>query len=193
MKNNKPVFNICLRVILPILIVMTVMVMALTYLMVWKSCNTVSAEDKETSESGILTDVALLQTRDRGKYYEVYNVNSEVIAFCVSEDQLDQIPSMAGSYYPVAYWSGQYQTMDLSQGFDIVRQYWLSEDSLLSQVKVYDFSAYKGHTQTMGRGPGILLAFLWMAELMVGGILILLDIIGGFTIFGINCGRKKNL
>lgn len=201
MKKNKKIFNVCLKVILPILIALTVLVMALTYLMVWESCNTVSAADKETSESGELIEVALLRGEKDGKYYEVFGINGspEIIAFCVSEEQIGQIPYMEGSYYPVAYWKGQYQVMDLSQGFEIMDdafsayQYYQDTAPQLSQVRVYDFSAYKGHTQLMGRGPGIALILLWMAELMVGGILIVIDLIGGFTILGINHSRKKNM
>lgn len=204
MKNNKPIFNVCLKVILPILIVLTALIMALTYRMVWKSCNTVSAADKETSESGELMAVATLQAKEDGKYYELYEIDdrSEIIAFCVTQEQQGQIPYMLGSYYPVAYWSGQYQVMDLSHGYEPVDsplgrhgnhyQYWQGQDPGLSQVKVYDFSAYRGHTQSMGRGPGLGLIILWLSELMVGGFLILMNLIGGFIILGINISRKKN-
>ena len=86
--------------------------------------------------------------------------------------------------------------MDLSRGYEVLEDgfYWSGANQLsrMTQVKVYDFSAYKGHTQTMGRGPGIALIFLWLAELMVGGILILLDLIAGIVIFAINRSRKGN-
>lgn len=198
MKKNKPIFNVCLRVFLPLLVVLTILLMLLTYLAIWRDCNDVSAADKELSESDVLTGGMLLQAKDSGEYYEVFDLSdgSGTIAFCVPENKLGEIPHMEGSYYPEAYWYGPYQIMDLSQGYEVLKDgfYWSGTDHLsrMTQVKVYDFSAYKGHTQTMGRGLGIALVFFWIAELVVGGILIFLDLIAGFIIFGINRSRKKN-
>lgn len=197
MKNKKPIFNVCLRVFLPVLVVLTVLVMLLTYLLIWKSCDDVSAADKELCESGVLTGAMVLQA-ENGAYYEVFEISesSEIIAFCVPKERLGEIPYMEPSYYPEAYWNGPYQTMDLSRGYEILKDgYYLDAAGQLSkmtQVKVYDFSAYKGHTQMMGRGEGIVLVFFWIAELAVAGVLIFLDLAAGLVIFGINRSRKKN-
>ena len=174
-----------------ILAAITVLAMALTCIIVWYSCNTVSEQDKATSKSGVLKSYALLQDEESGRYYEVYensSVGSEIIAFSMSQGQLGRIPSMDDGYYPVAYWNGSCQIMDLSQIL-LVRQYQYGADPLLSQVKVYDFSAYKGHAKGMHRGTVALLIFLWIAELTVGGILILLYLIG---VFIFNHNRKKS-
>lgn len=85
---------------------------------------------------------------------------------------------------------------DLSQGFSTINAgYYGSNDlefqSRLTQVKVYDFSAYKGHTQSMGRGVGITVAFFWLAELCIAGALIFLDLLGGLIVFFINRDRRK--
>lgn len=196
MRANKPIFNICLRVFLPVLAVLTALLMFLTYRMVWESCNDVSEEDKALCESGVLMGAMVLRA-ENGAYYEVYEIDdgSGDIAFCVSQEQLGEIPYMEPSYYPQAYWDGPYQMKDLSRGYEIVADgYYLDGAARLAeltQVKVYDFSAYKGHTQPMGRGPGIALMFLWMAEGVVGGFLMLLNLVIGLVIFGINCGRKR--
>lgn len=116
--------------------------------------------------------------------------------FCMPEEYLDEIPYMQGSYYPIAYWHGSYQTMDLTQGFNIINAGYhgfnhLEFQSRLTQVKVYDFSAYKGHTQSMARGVGIAVAFFWLAELCIAGAFIFLDLLGGLIIFSINRDRKR--
>lgn len=195
---KKPIFNICLWIFLPFLIVLTILVMLLTYMGCWKISNDVSEEDKAVSDSDTLIKRIVLQAEDDGKYYEVYELRttSEYIAFCVSREQLDEIPCMGGSYYPVAYWHGSSRIMDLSQGFKTIKELYYSADgadyqSTLTQIRVYDFSAYRGHTQPMGRGGGIAVAFFWLAELFIGGILIILDLIAGMVIFGINRSRKK--
>lgn len=195
---KKPIFNVCLWVFLPFLVVLTILVMLLTYVGCWKICNDVSEEDKAVSDSDTLIKRIVLQAEDDGKYYEVYELEttSEYIAFCVSREQLDEIPCMGGSYYPVAYWYGPSRIMDFSQGFHTIREVYYSADgadyqTTLTQIRVYDFSAYRGHTQPMGRGGGIAVAFFWLAELFIGGILIILDLIAGVIIFGINRSRKK--
>lgn len=208
-RPKKPIFNFCLLVILPMLIVLTILIMFLTYLFFWMTCNTVSEEDKAISDSDTLIKCSVLQAEESGEYYEVFMrlpaftsmtvslwKNSEFIAFCVPEERLDEIPYMQGSYYPVAYWHGSYQTMDLTQGFNIINSgYYGSNDldfqSRLTQVKVYDFSAYRGHTQSMGRGVGIAVVIFWLAELCIAGAFIFLDLIGGLIIFSINRDRKK--
>ena len=158
-QTKRPIFNFCLIVILPMLIVLLILIMFLTYLLAWKSCNTVSEKDKAISDSDTLIKGLVLQAEESGEYYEVFGLSksSGFIAFCVPEECLDEIPYMQGSYYPVAYWHGSYQTMNLSQGFNIINAgYYGSNDleiqSQLTQIKVYDFSAYRGHTQSLGRG-----------------------------------------
>lgn len=199
-QTKKPIFNFCLLIILPILVVLTILIMFLTYRLAWESCNTVSEKDKAICDSGTLIKGLVLQAEKSGEYYEVFSLseNSDYIAFCVPEERLDEIPYMQGSYYPVAYWHGSYQTMDLSQGFSIVNassSYYgsnrLEFQSQLTQVKVYDFSAYRGHTQSMGRGVGIAVAFFWLAELTIAAFFILVDLIAGLIIFLINRDRKK--
>lgn len=192
---KKPIFNVCLLVLLPLLVVLTVLIMFLTYVEFWKSCNTVPDKD---ADSDTLIKCAVLQSEEDGKYYEVYELREShgYIAFCVPEEQLDEIPYMGGSYYPIAYWSGPSQLMDLSQGFRIIEKKHYNIDELeyqsqLSQIRVYDFSAYKGYTQPMVRGPILAVVFLWLAELFAGGFLIILDLIGGLIIFRINRDRKK--
>lgn len=195
---KKPIFNFCLLVILPMLVVLTILIMFLTYLFFWMSCNTVSEKDKAISDSDTLIKCSVLQAEESVKYYEVFSLseNSDFIAFCMPEEHLDEIPYMQGSYYPVAYWHGSYQTMDLTQGFNIINAGYYGSNELeyqsrLTQVKVYDFSAYKGHTQSMARGVGIAVAFFWLAELCIAGALIFLDLIGGLIIFSINRDRKR--
>lgn len=198
-QTKKPIFNFCLLVILPILIVLTMLIMFLTYRLAWESCNTVSEKDKAICDSDTLIKGLVLRAEESGEYYEVFSLseNSDFIAFGVPEERLDEIPYMQGSYYPVAYWNGSYQTMDLSQGFSIVdTSYYYGSNRLelqaqLTQVKVYDFSAYRGHTQSMGRGVGIAVAFFWLAELIIAAFLILADLTGGLIIFFINRDRKK--
>lgn len=102
---------------------------------------------------------------------------------------------MEPSYYPVAYWNGSYQTLDFSQGYDILADFYRNGDVRLlemTHVKVYDFSAYKGHTEWMGRGPIIGVFLMWVLELMAGGFLIILDLAAGLIIAGINNSREKN-
>lgn len=195
---KKPIFNFCLLVILPMLVVLTILIMFLTYLFFWMSCNTVSEEDKAISDSDTLIKCSVLQAEEGGEYYEVFSLseNSDFIAFCMPEEHLDEIPYMQGSYYPVAYWHGSYQTMDLSQGFSTVNAgYYGSNDlefqSRLTQVKVYDFSAYRGHTQSMARGVGIAVVLFWLVELCIAGAFLFLDLLGGLIIFFINRDRKK--
>ncbi|MDE5893393.1 MAG: hypothetical protein K2H45_10780 [Acetatifactor sp.] len=195
---KKPIFNVFLWVFLPFLVVLTILVLFLTYVGCWKANNDVSEEDKAVSDSDTLIKRIVLQAEDDEKYYEVYELQttSEYIAFCVSQEQLDEIPCMGGSYYPVAYWHGPSRIMDLSQSFKTIKEVYYSADGAdyqtpLTQIRVYDFSAYRGHTQPMGRGGGIAVAFFWLAELFIGGILIILDLIVGMVIFGINWSRKK--
>lgn len=190
---KKPIFNVCLRVILPIIGGLTLLVMLATYWMIWNSCNSVSKTDKALSDSGVLTGHILLQAKEEGIFYEMYGIldSSETIAFQVSEEQREKIPYMEPSYYPTAYWKGEYEIMDLS-GYQILDEgYGLGYLSQINQVKVYDFSAYKGHTQDMGRGPGLGLAFLWMAEAYVAGIAAFLDFVVGLVIFLGNRKRKR--
>lgn len=191
---KKPIFNVCLRVILPLILVMTVLMMAATYVLFWKTCNDVAPADKSISDSGVLTGHILLQAEEEGYYYEVFGVldSSETVAFRVSAGQRDQIPYMEPSYYPTSYWHGEYEIMDLSRDYPMLDSgYGIGYLSQPNQVKVYDFSAYKGHTQSMGRGPGIVLFFFWIAELFVAGIFTLLDLMAGMIIFFINRDRKK--
>ncbi len=195
---KKPIFNFCLLVILPMLVGLTILIMFLTYLFFWMSCNTVSDKDKAICDSDTLIKDLVLQAEESGEYYEVFSLseNSDFIAFCVPEEHLDEIPYMQGSYYPIAYWHGSYQTMDLSQGFSIINAGYYGSNHLefqsrLTQVKVYDFSAYKGHTQSMGRGVGIAVAFFWLAELIIAAFFISVDLTGGLIIFFINRDRKK--
>lgn len=198
--KKKPIFNIFLKVFLPLLIVLTILLLPLTYLMFWLDCNDVSAADREVSESGTLDYVMVLQGEEDGVYYDVFEITerrTELIAFRVTQEQMGDIPYMEPSYYPVAYWNGPYQTLDLSQGYDILKDFYRYRDAdwrlpQMTQVKVYDFSAYKGHTQDMGRGPIIGVVLLWALELMVGGILILLDLAVGLIIVGVNRKRKMN-
>lgn len=192
--KKKPIFNVCLRVILPIILVITVLVMAATYALFWNSCNDVSPADKSISDSGILTGHILLEAEEEGYYYEVFGVldSSETVAFRVSTEQRDKIPYMEPSYYPMAFWHGEYEIMDLSQDYLMLDSgYGIGYLSQPDQVKVYDFSAYKGHTQSMGRGLGLALIIFWSAELFVAGTLILLDLMAGVIIFCINRSRQN--
>lgn len=201
-KTKKPIFNVCLKVLLPLILFLTVLVMALTYRMVWRSCNDVSKEDQAIAESSILYLFTILETGEEGRYYEVSQIDNEdspyagtYIAFRVTEEERDEIPYMAGSYYPTAYWYGDYQVMDLSDYSVIDSSYWADTAahlSVLDEVRVYDFSAYKGHTQAMGRGGGLGLVILWMAELFLAAFLLLLDVIGGIIILCVNRERRKN-
>lgn len=201
-KIKKPIFNVCLKVLLPLILLLTVLVMALTYRMVWRSCNDVSKEDQAIAESSILYLFTILETGEEGRYYEVSQIDNEdspyagtYIAFRVTEEERDEIPYMAGSYYPTAYWYGDYQVMDLSDYSVIDSSYWADTAahlSVLDEVRVYDFSAYKGHTQAMGRGGGLGLVVLWMAELFLAAFLLLLDVIGGIIILCENRERRKN-
>ncbi|MDE5748645.1 MAG: hypothetical protein K2I21_13850, partial [Acetatifactor sp.] len=75
MKKKKPIFNVCLRVFLPFLVVLLILLMFLTYLAIWRGCNDVSAADKELSESDVLTGGMLLQAKDSGEYYEVFDLS----------------------------------------------------------------------------------------------------------------------
>lgn len=190
---KKPIFNVCLRVFLPLLVALTILIMLLTYLFFRKSCNNVSEEDKTVADSDTLIMSMVLQAEEDEQYYEVYELSktSGYIAFNVPEEHLGEIRCMGGSYYPVAYWYGPCQVMDLSQGFHIIKSVNYNADDLsyqsrLTQIKVYDFSAYKGYTQPMGRGGGIAVAFLWFAELCIAGFLIVIDLIVGMIIFGMN-------
>lgn len=190
---QKPMFNFCLLVILPILIVLTILIMFLTYLFFWNASNDVSENDKAISDSDTLIKVMVMQA-EGGEYYEVFMLQdtSEYIAFCMSEEHLDEIPCMGGSYYPIAYWYGPSQTMDLSQALCVTMvDYYADNIEFLSRIEVYDFSAYKGHTQPMGRGWGIAVAFFWLAELIIAAFFIFVDLIAGLIVFLINRDRKK--
>lgn len=201
-KTKKPIFNVCLKVFLPLILLLTVLVMALSYRMIWNSCNDVSKEDQAIAESSVLYLFTVLETGKDGCYYEVSLLDKNAdspyagtyIAFQVTEEERDKIPYMAGSYYPTAYWYGDYQVMDLS-GYPVMdSSYWAgteNELSVLNAVRVYDFSAYKGHTQELGRGGGLGLVFLWMAELFAAAFLLLLDVIGGVIIILVNRERRK--
>ena len=202
-ETKKPVFNFCLKVILPMLLLLTVLVMALTYRMVWKACNDVSKADQAIAESGILYLFTVLESGEEGSYYEVSRIMEDennpyadaYIAFRVTEEQRNEIPYLAGSYYPTAYWYGEHQVMDLS-GYSVVEgSHWADAEAdlnVLDAVRVYDFSAYKGHTQAMGRGGGLGLIFFWLAELLAAAFLLLLDVIGGIIIICINRERRNS-
>lgn len=203
-KTKKPIFNVCLKVLLPLILLLTVLVMALTYRMVWKSCNDVSNEDLAMAESSTLYLFTVLETGKEGCYYEVSRIDENedspyagtYIAFQVTEEERNEIPYMAGSYYPTAYWYGDYQVMDLS-GYPLIDSLSRVDTenylSVLDAVRVYDFSAYKGHTQELGRGAGLGLVFFWMAELFAAAFLLLLDVIGGIIIILVNRERRKNI
>lgn len=91
--------------------------------------------------------------------------------------------------FSMTYWRGEYQIMDLSQNNPVQDSYSLASEELpeLTQVKVYEFSAYKGYSiQMMSIGPGILLGFMWFGELVIAGIAVLADVSAGLVIFCIN-------
>ncbi len=195
--GKKPIFNVCLRVILPVLIWLAMMVMLTTFCLIWYECNEVFWFDRIISDSGELDFPLVLQAEEAGYYYEVYKASyeksssSEYIAFCMSSEHLGEIEHQDPNAYPppITYWRGEYQIRDLSQNELIQDSYCQAEEKLpkLTQVKVYEFSAYKGYRiHMMSRGVGLMLGFMWFGELFIAGIAILLDITAGLIIFGIN-------
>lgn len=195
--GKKPIFNVCLRVILPVLIWLTMMVMLVTFWLIWYTCNEVFWFDKKISHRGELDFPLVLQAEEKEYYYEVYNVvyktsnASEYIAFRMSSEHLGEIEHREYDVYPppITYWRGEYQILDLSQNDIVQDSYCLAEAEMpkLTQVKVYEFSAYKGYSiPVMSRGAGLMLGLMWVGELFIAGIAVLLDITAGLIIFAFN-------
>lgn len=120
-----------------------------------------SLAEIEGTESSTLWFVDRYYDEDIGNYVEISNADAtdEYIAFVMSKDTTD-VEYGAGSYYPIAYWKGEYETMDLAENEFQYHEYKLhgSDDSNVTPVndvseiipdKLYfsDIDSWNGYTE----------------------------------------------
>lgn len=172
---GKRFLNPCF-IALPFIILLAVIVMKVTMWCLEERVHTVPDEYLETAQHGTLWLIKEVKQKDSNLYYQIAQVDdsNEIIAFELRETELDSIRYGQNSYYPEAYWSGEYRIEDLSEYFE--------DETVCKKTAVYDITAYKGYEGYLGRGLGLALILTWIAEVEFFGIIFLLDLFIGIVV-----------